>query len=104
MPPGDARVVPGGGGGQGLLGATTTFRRGALPALRQGVETFLLIVQNSYPNRRCQGDEAEDQDSDASCLDHNHASHSCLPSRPHIIMTDLYTVKRESDDDDKKMR
>ena len=27
-----------------------------------------------------------------------------LPSRPHNILTDLYTVKRESDDDDKKMR
>ena len=45
VPPGDARVMPGGGGGQGLLGATTTFRRGALPALRQGVmETFLLLL------------------------------------------------------------
>ena len=34
MPPGDARVVTGGGSGQGLLGTTTTIRRGALPALR----------------------------------------------------------------------
>ena len=33
MTPGDARIMPSGGGGHGLLGAMTTFCGGALPAL-----------------------------------------------------------------------
>ena len=61
-------------------------RRIASTETRSDGDILTFIIQTSYPNGRCQGDEAEDQDSDASCLDHDHASHSktSVTSSQHI--------------------